>query len=128
MNDKDINNLKKTLLYFNEIDKEIEINNKKMSKLRKKRTELKDYIINEIKKNKLNGKFKLPNSTITFELKETSNSINKKNLKTSLDTFFTHYDSVNSLEKRLINSEKCYNFIISNLGKKKIESLIKKNE
>jgi len=128
MDNKDITNLKKSLIYFNDIDKEIEINNKRLSKLRKKRVELKEYIIDKIKKNNLNGKFKLPESTIIFEEKETSNSLNKKNLKVLLDDFFTQFDNVSTVEKRLSNSEKCYNFVIGNLGKKKIESLIKKNE
>lgn len=126
MNNKDIIQLKKTLINFNNIDKEISDYNDKINKLRKKRTEFKDYIVKQIKINNLNGKFKMPESTIIFEQKEVSNSLNKKMLKQLLDNFFTEFDNTNNIEKRLNNSKKCYDYIVSNLGKKKIESLIKK--
>ena len=70
MNNKDITQLKKSLIYFNNIDKEISEYNEKVNKLRKKRTELKDFIVKQIKTNNLNGKFKMPESTIIFEQKD----------------------------------------------------------
>ena len=126
MNNKDITQLKKSILYFNNIDKEINESNTHLNKLRKKRNELKEYIIHEIKKNNLTGNFKLPETNIVFEQKEVNNTLNKKTLKLLLDNFFTEYDNVSTIEKRLGNSNKCYEYIMSNLGKKKIESLIKK--
>ena len=128
MDNKDVQLLKKCLVSFDELENEINERNKKILALRKKRNEVKDDIVLLIKKNKLKGEFTLSNSTILFETKETQNTLSKKLLKNLLDDYFTRHDNVNTIERRLSNADKCYKFIIGNLGKKKIESLIKKKK